>query len=170
MPNDLKIADLLVEKTLYHFKDINTFLAPNVYNNDFEEYLYYSNTGFFSGNSLRFRLPNLFDVQEGWTITYPDVVERTESITLGEPINVPVVFRSDEATTQISLGDKNAEVWAERIARPIAASLMASLNTKIALLAEQSIYNFVGDATSDITTSNVFYEAGSMLSMGRAYC
>lgn len=165
MTNALKIADLLAEKTLYQFKSLNTFLAPGVYNNDCEEYFIYSqNGGYFPGNSVRFRLPNMFDYQRGYSVTFGDVVEEDVTVTMQDPISIPVSFRSDEAVTQINLGNTQAKVWAERISKPISATLMAVLNNIIAQEAETSVYNWVGDASADITTSNVFYDAGSMLS------
>lgn len=160
--NDLKIADLLIEKTLLHSRNVNTFMAPGVANNEYEEYyMYRQNGGYFPGNSVRIRLENMFLGKRGFSITPEPVVEDYTTLTLQDPISIPLQFSSDEATTKIAL---EGEVWAERITKPVAHTIVSLFNSAVASASATSIYNFVGSGASDITTPNLFYTARAQLS------
>ena len=162
MANTLQTADLLLEKILFHFRLMNTFLAPNVGNHEYEEYyLYKNNGGYFPGNSVRVRLPNLFEAQRGFALTTPNpLVERYATISLQDPISIWLEFTSDEATTKISM---EGESWAERAMMDKAHTMMTTFNGIVSQAALKNVYHYVGDASSDLTTLDAFYYAKAML-------
>jgi hypothetical protein len=160
MPNSFKVTDLLVEKTLFRFSTTNSFLSPDVSVRDYMEYFDHKKTGYFMGDSVRIRLPNLYRPSQGWTATAQGVTEREVVLALQDPINVAVSFQSNEAQNYLDIGD---ESYIERVAQPAGDAIIAQFNSSVSDAYKTNVYHFVGDSTADITTLNPFYQAGAMI-------
>ena len=162
--NSLQTSDLLIEKVLFQLRMMNTLLAPGVANNEYEQYFNVKKTGFFSGNSVRIRKPNFYDTQRAWSVTPTGVIEEYATITLGLPISIPLQFTSGEAATKISF---EGEGWAERVMAPVANSIMATFNGIVSTEMETQVYNYVGDASAEITAvDNIFTGRGILSELG----
>lgn len=157
MPNQLQTNDIMAEFVAATFVNTNkaVYCADMPFNDDFSKDI----NGYNVGNTLTYRKPNYTNIRTGLVAEPQSLIERTETITLDQPIGADWNPNLYELTTDMA---SNAKIY-KRFVEPSIIKLSNKVDQTLTDALETSVYNVVDNAGSGVNSFSVFNEAAKYL-------
>ena len=149
MANTFKTTSWMAKETLRHFENSNTFskFVNKYYAKEF------TRTDFRPGTTITIPKPGRPAVTAGATATFPDWLEESVTLTIGQ-YNTSFAPTSVEMTTSVS----NDE-FSNRYLKPLANALAAQIDRDGTALAVTTVANAAGTPGTPVTALSTFLNA-----------
>lgn len=108
------------------------------------------------GPNIQIRLPNQYEVRDGWNINVQDEVERAVTLAVGTPIGVDMYFTDAELAQNINNFSKDHIT-------PAIDTLGATLDSRVFAASYKGVFNSVGTPGTTPATAETWLLAGAKL-------